>query len=106
MKNKFLPILGLSLLLSTVSVLAAERALPASFTELLTKSGMVFQMPEGMVEAPVVPNDQMNYEYALKYPDKKFEIRYAIRPLADRMADYREKEKNKKDGEVFANPNS
>ena len=48
-----------------------------SFEELLAVSKMEFTMPEGLDEALVVDNSQMNYEFAVKYPDGKFEIRYA-----------------------------
>lgn len=62
-------------------------------------------MPNGLVEATIVDNDQMHYEFAIKYPDKKFEIRYSIRPLRGMIDQYKENEKNKKAGDVFLDPN-
>lgn len=51
------------------------------FKALLDDCGMVVSIPEGMVECNIVTNDDMEYEYAVKYPDKNFELRYAIRPI-------------------------
>lgn len=76
-----------------------------SFEELLAVSKMEFTMPEGLDEALIVENSQMNYEFAVRYPDGKFEIRYAIRPLGDRVEKYKEDMKNKQEGSSFADPN-
>lgn len=84
---------------------AFESTQQNSFSDLLTEAGMVLQLPDGMVNSEIVNNDQMNYEHAVKYPDKKFEIRYSIRPLRDRIERYKENEKNKKPGETFNDPN-
>jgi len=54
------------------------------FTYLLENCGMNFKRPEGVVESPVINNPDMLYEYALKYPDKDFEVRYSIRPITNR----------------------
>lgn len=53
----------------------------ADFKSLLTECGMYIEIPSGFVESEIIENDDMNYEYALKYPDKDFVIRYAIRPI-------------------------
>jgi len=80
-------------------------ALPSNFIKLLSESQMIFEKPEGLVATPILENDHMKYEYALRYPDKRFEVRYAIRPLADQLKEYEEYEKNKKSEEVFIHPN-
>jgi hypothetical protein len=92
-------------LISFFALHSAENIKTKSFVELLQESQMVFQKPEGLVEVAVMKNDQMNYEYALKYPDKKFEVRYAIRPLGAMIVQYKENLKNKKPGDVFMDPN-
>lgn len=80
--------------------------LPKEFTRLLKQGGLVFTAPEGMVETPVIANRQMNYEYAVKYPGKSFEVRYAIRPLDNLIKDHEKNEKNKKPGDVYIHPNT
>jgi len=51
------------------------------FKSLLGECGMNVNIPEGFIEAKIIENGDMNYEYAIKYPDKEFELRYAIRPI-------------------------
>ncbi len=51
------------------------------FKALLDDCGMIINVPEGMAECDIIANDDMEYEYAIKYPDKNFELRYAIRPI-------------------------
>ncbi|MCX6223017.1 MAG: hypothetical protein NTZ69_18765 [Bacteroidia bacterium] len=53
----------------------------SDFKALLEECGMNVNIPEGFVEAKIIENKDMNYEYAIKYPDKEFELRYAIRPI-------------------------
>lgn len=78
---------------------------PKTFTDLLDRANLTFQKPAGLEETKIINNRQMNYEYAIKYPKKKFEVRYAIRPLDDLLRDYEEKEKNKNPGDVNIHPN-
>ncbi|PJJ59531.1 hypothetical protein [Hymenobacter chitinivorans] len=80
---------------------AAE--LPAAFQRQLAAAHMQFRTPGGTVPVPVVENAQMNYDYAVRYPGRHLEIRYAIRPLHDLLADFR-KSKGKKNT-VMADPN-
>jgi len=53
----------------------------SEFKTILTECGMTFEKPSGFDESKIVENADMNYEYALKYPDKDFIIRYAVRPI-------------------------
>lgn len=64
---------------------------------------MQFRAPGGTVPVPVVANAQMSYDYAVKFPDRKLEIRYAIRPLGQLLAEYKQSKKSK--NEVMADPN-
>jgi hypothetical protein len=73
---------------------------PKEFTDLLDRAKLNFQNTVGLEETKIIVNRQMNYEYALKYPKKKFEVRYAIRPLDDLIKDYNQREKDKKPGDV------
>jgi hypothetical protein len=52
------------------------------FNNLLIQCDMSLTIPDGFIECPVIPNKDMEYEYALKYPDVPFEIRYTIRPIS------------------------
>jgi len=56
-----------------------------------------------MVETDCIQNNQMNYEFVLKYPDKNFEVRYAIRPMDSALAQY---DRAKKRGAVMVHPNN
>jgi hypothetical protein len=51
------------------------------FKSILDDCGMNIIIPSGFVESKIVDNDDMGYEYALKYPDMDFEVRYSIRPI-------------------------
>jgi len=82
-----------------------EKKLPRTFSKLLDRGKMTFTKPDGLTEVPTIENEQMNYEYALKYTDKNFEVRYAIRPLDIIMKEYQESIKNKKEGESILHPN-
>jgi hypothetical protein len=79
--------------------------LPTDFQALLTRAQMTFDAPPKLVMQQCIENRQMNYEYALKHPKKKFEIRYAIRPLDIQIEKHKEWEKNKKPGDISIHPN-
>jgi hypothetical protein len=53
----------------------------AEFKSILDDCGMNFTKPAGFDESMVIDNDDMGYEYALKYSNKDFEVRYSIRPI-------------------------
>lgn len=77
--------------------------LPKDFSELLTRAKITFIRPEGMMEVKCIENRQMNYEYALKSKDKNFEVRYAIRPMDNKLKEYAEA---KKRGDLMIHPNN
>ncbi len=79
--------------------------LPTDFQALLTRAQMTFDAPPKLVMQESIDNRQINYEYALKHLKKKFEIRYAIRPLDIQIEKYKEWEKNKKPGDISIHPN-
>lgn len=80
-------------------------SLPKTFTDLLDRANMSFVKPIGLEETTPIENTEMNYEYALKYPKKRFEVRYAIRPLDNLLLEYEENEKNKESGAIYIHPN-
>ena len=75
-RNAFLLILSLFFGTSTVSGQNLKE-----FKEIIDGCGMNIQLPAGFVESEVIENGDMNYEYALNYPDRDFEVRYAVRPI-------------------------
>lgn len=77
MKNRFLILtIGLLGLISSVYGQNYDE-----FKSILDDCGMNFTKPTGFDESKVIDNDDMGYEYALKYSDKDFEVRYSIRPI-------------------------
>jgi hypothetical protein len=78
----------------------------SAFQEKLLRAKMTFVMPKGFQETEIIPNKQMNYDYAMKNVDRNFEVRLAIRPLDELLKSYSEKENNKKPGENQISPNN
>ena len=66
-----------------ITLLPAFKAdnLPTLFSNRLNRAQLNFIPPDQYKEVPVIKNGQMHYEYALKHPDKNFEVRYAVTPL-------------------------
>lgn len=78
---------------------------PDQFSELLTRSELIFTQPENFTAIEIIDQNTMQYEYALKHNTKNFEVRYAIRPLDELIKTYEKKEKNKKEGDINIHPN-
>jgi hypothetical protein len=76
-----------------------------AFLATVARAGMTFEMPKGLIPTPVFENNQMAYDYAIKYPDKRFEVRYAIRPLEKALNDFKQKQANTSSGMVTIHPN-
>ncbi len=51
------------------------------FKSFINEVGMTIEIPVGFIEDTIIDNSDMNYEFALKYPDKDYVIRYALRPI-------------------------
>jgi hypothetical protein len=79
--------------------------LPKNFIDLLNRSEMTFNQPDGYSETPPIENQQMNYDYAIINNAKDFEIRYAIRPLDERIKNYNEQKINGTSGNSNIHPN-
>jgi hypothetical protein len=77
MKNRLL-ILTLGLIGVISSVYGQNFS---EFKSIVDNCGMNFNKPNGFIESQIIDNDDMRYEYALKYSDKNFEVRYSIRPI-------------------------
>ena len=96
--NRIALILSLIVLI-TSPILSQD--LPQDFLELLDRSSMTFEQPKGLISVPIIDNNQMDYEFALKYPVDSFEVRFAIRPLDLYIQDYEKREANKNLGDVW-----
>lgn len=86
-----------------ISMFAGDN-LPEEFTELLKRTNLTYEIPEDFVEVEPVENSHMLYEYAIKHPIEKFEVRYAIRPIDEMLVEYNEWSKNPKEGETRLDP--
>lgn len=80
--------------------------LPRPFAALLERSKMTYVKPKGFDPVKVVNNNLMGYEYAIKYQDRDFEERIALRPLDDLLKDYHAKAKSKKNDGLGTDPNT
>ena len=57
---------------------------------------MTFDNPKGFFPAQIIRNPQLDYEYAITVPGRRFEMRFAVMPMDKLIAEYEEKERNKK----------
>lgn len=78
--------------------------LPAAFRRALAAGHLTFTAPAGLLPVPVLTNEQMSYDYALKSPKQRLEIRYAIRPITAQMRREYQAAKGQKN-EVLTDPN-
>ncbi len=76
----------------------------ARFNSALEEGFLYFKMPENFDTVPVYPNPDMTYDLAIKSKTDSFEIRYAIRPLRERIAHFEKMAADTSNGnKVFAN---
>lgn len=75
----------------------------ARFNSALAEGLLYFKMPENFDTVPVYPNPDMTYDLAIKSKTDSFEIRYAIRPLRERIAHFEKMAADTSNGnKVFA----
>ena len=63
-------------------------SLPKDFKKALERAKLTFTPTDGLIEVKTIPNDQVGYDYAIKYKDKDFEVRYLIMPLDSMVLEY------------------
>ena len=80
--------------------------LPENFVKLLSRANLNFACPDSLLSTPVLSTYGITYEYAIKYPHKNFEVRYAIRPCDNLWKQYELNKKNIKKGDIETNPDS
>jgi hypothetical protein len=52
------------------------------FEDKIIASGLVFTQPEGYQVVASRPNRDVQYDYALRHPTEKYEIRYSVEPIS------------------------
>jgi hypothetical protein len=97
-------LLAIFLMCSAYGVIAQE--IPKAAQEMLDRAQLEFTVPEHLQPSEPVENRQMNWELAYRHPEKKFEVRYAIRPLDTQVAAYEEFQRTKKEGDIMIDPNN
>ena len=65
---------------ATVCTLQSQ-ILPKNFQRLLQQTSMQYSVPPGFLPTPVIENDDVAYDFAVKSTTRKLEIRYRIRPI-------------------------
>ncbi|MFP9113665.1 hypothetical protein ACLI1A_06965 [Flavobacterium sp. RHBU_3] len=103
---KPLRIFTLLLIAFTSFSFTASSGLPEDFKKLLDRNKMSYIPAEGYAEVPVIANDQMEYEYAVKHKTVALEVRYAIRPMDNEITEYKKWLKNKPKGSTMINPDN
>jgi hypothetical protein len=84
----------------------ATDSLPKTFTDLLTRTNMVFESPDSVASTPLIYTHAISYEYAIKYPHKNFEVRYDVKPSDNAWKEYELHKKEIKKGDINTNPDS
>jgi hypothetical protein len=74
-------VLILCLLSVTIVYTLQSQILPKDFQHLLQLGSMQYSVPPGFVATPVIENDDVAYDFAVKSTTGKLEIRYRIRPI-------------------------
>jgi hypothetical protein len=75
-------------LLLGLSASSFRSAPSQTFRAQLAAAHMTLAPPAGWTETPVIPNNLLHYDYALRYPGRRLEVRYVTEPLAPLLADY------------------
>lgn len=60
----------------------------SGFLAILEQASITFVKPANTVEIPVVVNDELNYQYAIKDTVSNIEIRYLVYPLQEMVKKY------------------
>lgn len=66
-------------LLATANVAHADARL-TKFLAAAKTHGFVYKLPAGYRPTPVVENRDMQYDFAIRHPTRRIEVRYALRP--------------------------
>ncbi|MGI4874887.1 MAG: hypothetical protein ACRYFX_27350 [Janthinobacterium lividum] len=84
MRNRLL----LKPLLAVAALMSISLTPGPTVKKQLAATHMTLMPTPGWTETPLIKNAQMSYDYALRYPGRRLEVRYALRPLATMLAEY------------------
>jgi hypothetical protein len=90
-----------------LTLLVQAGACASDFEESLKSLGLVFNPPKDYQVVPPKENRDVKYDYALRHPTKKYEVRYALHLLPKgALEKYQEWSKKKdKGGTIKTDPN-
>lgn len=88
------PTLALTAIAFAVLTAFTSDSIPNNFKAVLTRAKLEYIQPDGLVETKVMANNQVGYDYAVKYKDKNFEVRYLIMPLDSLVMQYNNSKKD------------
>jgi hypothetical protein len=95
----------LFLLIALIGVSVNAQELPETAETLMARAHLQYTIPTDFIQTDPIEYYLMNWEFSFKHPKKKFEVRYAIRPLDTAVKEYEEFQKNKKEGDILIDPN-
>jgi len=67
--------------LIAISIFANAQSLPKPFQQLLDQTNMQFSIPPDFAATPIVQNEDVSYDFAVKSKTTGLEIRYRIWPI-------------------------
>jgi hypothetical protein len=80
MKLRFYLVMQI-LLLFGITTFCHAQEWPPEFSRLLAQNSLVFSLPHGFTQVPVVANRDVQYDFAIESKSEKLEIRYRIIPI-------------------------
>lgn len=81
----------------------------ADFKQAISKLGLVLSVTKDYKVVAPKKNGDMEYDYAVRHTKKKYEVRYALRPITEQTKnDYKEylKNRDKDKSRIMLDPNS
>jgi spermidine/putrescine-binding protein len=72
-----------------ISVSAVHSQISSRAKKALKKNNLEFILLDGFAEVTVVPNNEMNYDFAFKHGLDTFEVRYTIYPLKSKLKEFK-----------------
>ena len=75
------PLIKSIILVAIISAISYPQTLPTGFQQLLNKTHMQYALPPDFSPTPVIANDDVAYDFAIKSKSSLLEIRYRIWPI-------------------------
>ena len=81
LKHNFIITL-LSAIIFSISISASANE-QEKFNQLIEDNNMIFNMPKDFTPTPVVDNEDVSYQFAIKHKKKKLQVRYSVWPVEE-----------------------